>query len=77
MSRYAIVVGTFYRELAQKLVASAREVFENAGAEGVDVFGPADAPLGLVRGRRRKRFLVRAERRVDLQGFLTAWRARL
>jgi primosomal protein N' (replication factor Y) len=46
-------------------------------AEGVDVFGPADAPLGLVRGRRRKRFLVRAERRVDLQGFLTAWRARL
>ena len=46
-------------------------------AEGVDVFGPADAPLGLVRGRRRKRFLVRAERRVDLQGFLAAWRARL
>ena len=46
-------------------------------AEGVDVFGPADAPLGLVRGRRRKRFLVRAERSVDLQSFLAAWRARL
>ncbi|MEP6966883.1 MAG: primosomal protein N' [Pseudomonadota bacterium] len=46
-------------------------------AEGVDVFGPADAPLGLVRGRRRKRFLVRAERSVDLQGFLAAWRARV
>jgi primosomal protein N' (replication factor Y) (superfamily II helicase) len=46
-------------------------------AEDVDVFGPADAPLGLVRGRRRKRFLVRAERGVDLQGFLAAWRARL
>ncbi len=44
---------------------------------GVDVFGPADAPLGMVRGRRRKRFLVRAERPVDLQGFLAAWRARL
>ncbi|HWW27700.1 MAG TPA: hypothetical protein VNZ85_17585, partial [Caulobacter sp.] len=29
-----------------------------------------------VRGRRRKRFLVRAERSVDLQGFLAAWRAR-
>ena len=46
-------------------------------AEGVDVFGPADAPLGLVRGRRRKRFLVRADRPVDLQGFLAAWRARV
>ncbi|MGI8841032.1 MAG: replication restart helicase PriA, partial [Caulobacteraceae bacterium] len=46
-------------------------------AEGVDVFGPADAPLGLLRGRRRKRFLVRAERGVDVQGFLGAWRARV
>ena len=45
-------------------------------AEGVEVFGPADAPLALVRGRRRKRFLVRANRDVDLQGFLAAWRAR-
>ncbi len=45
-------------------------------AEGVDIFGPADAPLALVRGRRRKRFLVRADRGVDLQGFLAAWRAR-
>ncbi len=46
-------------------------------AEGVTVFGPADAPLGLIRGRRRKRFLVRAERSVDLQGYLAAWRARV
>jgi primosomal protein N' (replication factor Y) len=46
-------------------------------ADGVEVYGPADAPLGLVRGRRRKRFLVRADRTVDLQGFLAAWRARV
>ncbi|HEX3406107.1 MAG TPA: primosomal protein N' [Caulobacteraceae bacterium] len=45
-------------------------------AEGVDVFGPADAPFSLVRGRRRKRFLIRADRGVDLQAFLAAWRAR-
>ena len=44
---------------------------------GLEVFGPADAPLGLVRGRRRKRFLVRADRRVDLQAFLAAWRSRV
>jgi primosomal protein N' (replication factor Y) len=46
-------------------------------ADGVDVFGPADAPLGLVRGRRRKRFLVRAERTVDLASYMQAWRARV
>ncbi len=46
-------------------------------ADGVEVYGPADAPLSLVRGRRRKRFLVRADRSVDLQGFLSAWRARV
>jgi primosomal protein N' (replication factor Y) len=45
-------------------------------AEGVDVFGPADAPFSLVRGRRRKRFLIRADRGVDLQAYLAAWRAR-
>jgi primosomal protein N' (replication factor Y) (superfamily II helicase) len=45
-------------------------------APGVEVYGPADAPLGLIRGRRRKRFLVRADRNVDLQAYMAAWRAR-
>jgi 6,7-dimethyl-8-ribityllumazine synthase len=38
MARYAIAVGTFYRDLADRLVASATATFEEAGAEGVDVF---------------------------------------
>jgi 6,7-dimethyl-8-ribityllumazine synthase len=37
MARYAIAVGTFYRDLADTLVASATRVFEEAGADGVDV----------------------------------------
>jgi primosomal protein N' (replication factor Y) len=41
--------------------------------EGIDVYGPADAPLSLVRGMWRKRFLVRADRNRDLQGFMNAW----
>jgi primosomal protein N' (replication factor Y) len=45
--------------------------------EGVEVYGPADAPLALIRGRRRKRLLVRANREVDLQAYLAAWRARV
>jgi len=36
--RFAIVVGNFYAELAEKLVASATRVFEDAGGE-VEVVG--------------------------------------
>jgi 6,7-dimethyl-8-ribityllumazine synthase len=46
--KYAIVVGRFYEELAERLVVSAREVFEDAGAEAVDVFdvpGAFELPL--------------------------------
>ncbi len=42
-------------------------------SEGIDVFGPADAPLALVRGLWRKRFLVRADRNRDIQAFITHW----
>ncbi|NEX92397.1 primosomal protein N', partial [Caulobacter sp. 17J65-9] len=46
-------------------------------AERLEVYGPADAPLSLVRGRRRKRLLVRADRDVDLQAFLGTWLAQV
>ena len=63
---------------ATRLEAFARDLAAAAPqAEGVEVYGPADAPLGLIRGRRRKRLLVRAERRVNLQAFIEAWRARV
>jgi 6,7-dimethyl-8-ribityllumazine synthase len=45
--RFAIVVGRFYEDLAEKLVASARAAFEEAGGE-VDVFdvpGAYELPL--------------------------------
>ena len=46
--RFAIVVGRFYEELAERLVASARELFEEAGDEPIDVFdvpGAFELPL--------------------------------
>ncbi|HTK36253.1 MAG TPA: primosomal protein N' [Caulobacteraceae bacterium] len=76
-----------YGRLAALIASSAdAEALENfcralaaavPNAEGLEVYGPADAPLALVRGRRRKRFLVRADRTVDLQAFLGSWRARV
>jgi len=63
---------------AQQLEAFMRDMAQAApNAEGVEVYGPADAPLSLVRGRRRKRFLVRADRGVDLSAYMSAWRARV
>lgn len=46
--RYAIVIGRFYAELAERLVASATRVFEQAGADSVDVYdvpGAFELPL--------------------------------
>lgn len=46
--RFAIVAGTFYRDLADRLIASARAGFETAGAGAVDVFevpGAYELPL--------------------------------
>jgi len=63
---------------AAQLDAFVRGMAEAApNTPGVEVYGPADAPLGLVRGRRRKRFLVRADRGVDLSAYMAAWRARV
>ena len=59
----------------EKVAADLAAAIPNA--ERLEVYGPADAPLGLIRGRRRKRLLVRADRDVDLQGFLRAWLARV
>ena len=46
---FAIVVGRFYAELADRLVEGARSELEAAGADGVDVFdvpGAYELPLG-------------------------------
>ena len=46
-------------------------------AEGFQVLGPAPAPLAILRGLHRRRFLVRARRDVKLQDLLRAWTAQV
>jgi primosomal protein N' (replication factor Y) len=41
--------------------------------EGMAVFGPAPAPLAMLRGRHRQRLLVHAERSLDVQDVIRAW----
>ncbi|HEX4466379.1 MAG TPA: 6,7-dimethyl-8-ribityllumazine synthase [Solirubrobacteraceae bacterium] len=40
---YAIVVGRFYADLAERLLAGAQAAFAESGAQGVDVFDVAGA----------------------------------
>jgi primosomal protein N' (replication factor Y) len=44
---------------------------------GVETLGPAPAPLRVLRGRHRRRFLVKARREVNLQAVLRQWLARV
>jgi primosomal protein N' (replication factor Y) len=44
---------------------------------GVEVLGPAPAPLAILRGRHRQRFLVKAKRPVRLQQVMRDWLARV
>jgi primosomal protein N' (replication factor Y) len=43
--------------------------------EGVEILGPAPAPLAVLRGRHRRRFLVRTPRDIAPQGVLRQWLA--
>ena len=43
--------------------------------EGIAIYGPAPAPLAMLRGRHRQRLLVHAERRVDVQAAIRDWLA--
>jgi len=53
--------------VARRLGRAAPEV------EGMAVFGPAPAPLAMLRGRHRQRLLVHARRNLDVQDVIRDW----
>ena len=67
----ALVVSARDKELTQLF---ARDVAHRAPpAARIEVLGPAEAPLAVIRGRHRWRLLVKAPRELDLQAYLRAW----
>jgi primosomal protein N' (replication factor Y) len=42
-------------------------------AEGLRLFGPADAPVAMVRGRHRVRLLAQSPKDFDLSGYVRFW----
>ena len=55
------------QEVARLVARSAPEV------DGMAVYGPAPAPLAMLRGRHRFRLLVHARRALDVQDVIRAW----
>ncbi|PKP97238.1 MAG: primosomal protein N', partial [Alphaproteobacteria bacterium HGW-Alphaproteobacteria-13] len=71
----ALVVSSEDIEVAR---GAARRLGEKAPvAEGLAVYGPAPAPLAMLRGRHRFRLLLHAPRSFDLQGTIRDWIARI
>jgi primosomal protein N' (replication factor Y) (superfamily II helicase) len=67
----ALIVSARDKELAALV---ARELAQHAPATTrIEVLGPAEAPLAVIRGRHRWRLLVKAPRELDLQGYLRNW----
>ena len=67
----AIIVTAGTAGAADELAAQIAKTIPQDG--GFEVLGPAPAPLTVLRGRHRRRFLVRARREVPLQALLKAW----
>jgi primosomal protein N' (replication factor Y) len=42
-------------------------------ADGLRLFGPADAPVAMIRGRHRVRLLAQSPREFDLSGYVRFW----
>jgi primosomal protein N' (replication factor Y) len=42
-------------------------------AEGLKLFGPADAPIAMIRGRHRVRLLAQSGKDFDLSGYVRFW----
>jgi len=57
--------------LAKKFVSLAPR------ADGVEILGPSEPPIGRLRGRYRRRLLVQAEATVSLSKYMQSWRQRL
>jgi primosomal protein N' (replication factor Y) len=71
----AIIVSS---EDAGEADAVARRIGNAApSVEGMAVFGPAPAPLAMLRGRHRQRLLVHARRSLDVQDVIREWLAEL
>ncbi|MGB6923146.1 MAG: primosomal protein N', partial [Methyloceanibacter sp.] len=67
----ALLVSGSSREAAETYARAVARAAPQASK--IEVLGPAEAPLAVIRGRYRFRLLVKATREADLQAYLRLW----
>lgn len=71
----ALIISARDKGMAER---AARDIARRAPlSERIEVLGPAEAPISVIRGRHRWRLLVKAPRELDIQSYLRAWAADL
>jgi primosomal protein N' (replication factor Y) len=71
----SLIVSAPRKEVAEGI---ARDIARRAPeAARIEVLGPAEAPISVIRGRHRWRLLLKAPRELDVQAYLRAWLAAL
>lgn len=46
-------------------------------APAIEILGPAEAPIAMLRGRHRRRFLIKSPKNFNMPAYMANWRARL
>jgi primosomal protein N' (replication factor Y) len=71
----SLIVSARHKETAETV---ARDIARRApAAPRIEVLGPAEAPISVIRGRYRWRLLLKAPRELDVQAYLRAWLAEI
>ena len=71
----ALIVTAREKDVAERY---AREIARRAPqADRIELLGPAEAPIFVVRGRFRWRLLLKAPREIDIQSYLRVWLAEM
>jgi primosomal protein N' (replication factor Y) len=71
----SLIVSARHKETAE---TAARVIAQRApAAPRIEVLGPAEAPISIIRGRYRWRLLLKAPRELDVQAYLRAWLAEI
>ncbi len=69
----AVIISGQTPELADK---SCKDFLARAPrADGIDILGPSEAPIAMLRGRHRRRFLIQGRADINLSAYMAAWQA--
>ncbi|HHL43721.1 MAG TPA: primosomal protein N', partial [Hellea balneolensis] len=71
----SIIISAPDRHIADSFAKSVLRLAPRS--DGVDILGPSEPPIAILRGRHRRRFLIKSEPAVNLSAYMKAWQGRI